>query len=207
MTVRRERMRLWVGLALLGALAAPARSILRAGLWDVYAESGRQERMAPNWVMTGPEDDPLNSYWEEHPTWTPGRTWVLGAGVFLNDNFRLGVRWSTVTAHGAGISFLDSSVVSLETAFFTHPEGPLSGSLALRAGFALGFPRRDPPDNTPLYDIDAPSRVYGMAAGLRWIPWANLAVDCDLATVELWAGSVRDVWHVSWLSPRLSILF
>jgi hypothetical protein len=199
-------MRVWLALGLLAALCVPARSILRGGLWDIQLESGRQERMAPNWVREGPEDDPLNSWWEESPTWTPGRTWTLGAGVFLNDNFRVGMRLGTVTAHGNSPS-LDSLLISLETAFFTHPEGPLSASLALRAGLAPGFPRRDPPDNLPLYGIDMPPRVYGLAAGIRWIPLANLAIDCDLASVELWAGSVRDVWHVSWLTPRLSFLF
>lgn len=202
----RERLRAWLAVWLLAALCVPARSILRAGLWDLQLESARQERVNIGWQWEGPENDPLNSYWKEHPTWTPGRTWTVGAGVFLNDNFRVGMRLGTVTAHGNSPS-LDSVVVSLESAFFSHPQGPVSTSLALRAGLAPGFPRRDPPDNIPLYEIDMPSRVYGVAAGVRWIPLANLALDCDLASVELWAGSVRDVWHVSWLTPRLSFLF
>lgn len=197
-----------LALAFLALLAgsAPARSVLRGGLWDVYAESGFQDREDPHWTWVLDSSSFLDSYWQEHPSSRPGRTWTLGAGMFLNDNFRLGLRWSTVTLHGQTPSFLDSSVVSLETSFFSHPEGPLSGTGSVRIGLAPGFSRRDPPGTSPLY-VNMPPRVYAVAAGLRWIPLENLAVDCDLVDVELWAGSVRNTWHASWLVPRLSFLF
>lgn len=201
-------MRVRCALACLALLAgtAQARSVLRGGLWDVYAESGFQDREDPNWTWVLDSSSFLDSYWEERPYSRPGRTWTLGAGMFLNDNFRLGVRWSTATLPGQAPAFLDSSVVSLETAFFSHPAGPVSAVGSVRLGLAPGFSRRDPPGTAPLY-VAIPARVYALAAGVRWIPLENVALDCDLVDVELWSGSVRNTWHASWLVPRLSILF
>lgn len=206
--LREDGARVRFALILLAFFAGTgsARSVLRGGLWDVYAESGFQNREDPNWTWTLDSSSFLDSYWEEHPTTRPGRTWTLGAGMFLNDNFRLGLRWSAVADRGRAPAFLDSSVVSLETAFFSHPSGPLSGQGAVRLGLAPGFSRRDPPGTAPLY-VAIPARVYAVAAGVRWIPLENVALDCDLMDVELWSGSVRNTWHVSWLVPRLSILF
>ena len=196
------------------ALLAPSgwsRSVLRAGLFDVQLESGRQSRVQPNWhQVDGYSSDPNSVspwHWETDEAWTPGRTWVLGAGVFLNDNVRVGLRWGTVTAHGVSPNPFDSSVVSFETTVFSHPEGPVSLSGSLRVGQALGFPRQDPPDNIQLYRLDVPSRVYAGAVGIRYFPTESLALDADLFTAELWAGSLRDVWHFSWLTPRISVLF
>jgi hypothetical protein len=175
-------------------------------LWDIQLESGFQDRVDPNWILVSDSNSYYDSYWQSHPSSVPGRTWTAAAGMFLNDNFRLGLRLETVTAHGAHPSFLDSSVVSGDLSFFTNPAGPFTASFSLRAGIAPGFPRRDPPGTLPFY-FDVPPRVYAVAAGVRWMPLENLALDCDLGDVELWSGSMVDTWHFSWLTPRLSFLF
>jgi hypothetical protein len=198
---------IFLGLAAL----AEGRSVLRAGLFDAYFESGSQPRVDPNWQRLDDsrmsECDAVKDCWEEHETWTSGRTWVLGAGWFLNDNFRLGMRWETATAHGAAPAPFDSSVVSLEAAWFSHPQGPLSASIALRAGMAPGFPDRDPPNFYPPFGIPFPARVYGAGLGVRWIATPHVAIDADLVSTELWASNSINVWHFSWLTPRVSVLF
>jgi len=203
----RKALALFLGLATF----AVGRSVLRAGLVDVQLESGSQSRMDPGWAPLDEsrmgECDAVKDCWEEHETWTPGRTWVLGAGVFINDNFRLGIRWATVTAHGATPAPFDSSVISLEVAGFSQPRGPLSASFALRAGMAPGFPNRDPPKFYPPFGFPLPARVYGVAVGARWIASPHVAVDADLASVELWACNSINIWHFSWLTPRVSVLF
>ena len=189
------------------AAAAMPRSVLRAGLVDVQFETGRQERYAPGWKWVDVPEDPLSSRWELDPSWHPGRTWTLGVGVFANDNFRFGLRWQAITTGSQLPSPLDSSIVSLEAAFFSRPEGPLSALLALRAGIAPGFPSRDPPDHYPLYGVHVPDRVYGFSLGARWIPTPRTAIDLDLLSADLWSSGTTDVWHLAYLTPRVSLLF
>lgn len=181
--------------------------MLRAGLIDVQFESGSQQRMDAGWKWIDFPNDPLSSYWQENESWTPGRTWALSAGVFLNDNFRLGMRWQTVTTHGSTPAPFDSAVISLDASAFSNPQGPFSASISLRAGLAPGFPTRNPSDYYPLYGIRMPARVYGAALGVRWIASPHVAIDADLVSTELWAFGSIDVWHFSWLTPRVSVLF
>ncbi len=203
-------MRFWLLLCLFASLTE-ARSILRGGLWELQFETGSQRRVDPNWQAVPDSEmsdcDGITDCWEEDDRWTSGRTWVLGAGVYLNDNFRLGLRWQAVTAHGTAPAPFDSSVISVELAWLSSPEGPLAASAALRFGLAPGFPDRDPPNYYPIWGLHLPARVCGAAAGVRWIVSPHVAVDADLVSLELWSTAATDICHFSWLTPRVSVLF